>query len=238
MKTTLKRASSRTNGDGSGNGVGVLPPSPFTEVTRYGPPKRSPLRKVARFFGWLLVFLFVLGGGAGGGWVLYLNEEITGTRAHSAEARAAEAVLDEVPAADEPAVALVIGYDSRLGKDKGNPPRSDTLILVRADPRLKTISLLSLPRDLVVDIPACRGLPPRRDRINSAFTDCGMKGAVQTVRSFTGVPINYMVAVDFVGFMDIVDALGGVYLDVDRRYFNDNAGLGPGQTYATIDLRP
>ena len=238
MKTTLKRASRRANGNGSGNGVGALPPAPFTHVTRYGPRPRSPLLKLARIFGWVTVFLFVLGGGAAGGWLLYLNEELTGTRAHSVGARAAEAVLDEVPPADDPAVALVIGYDSRLGKDKGNPPRSDTLILVRADPRLETISLLSLPRDLVVEIPACRGLPPRLGRINSAFTDCGMKGTVETVRSFTGVPINYMIAVDFVGFIDIVDALGGVYVDVDRRYFNDNAGLGPGQTYARIDLRP
>ena len=238
MKTTLKRASGRTNGNGSGNGDGALPPLPLTEVTRYGPRPRSPLRKVARFFGWLVVFLFVLGGGAAGGWVLYLNEQITGTRAHSPEAREAEAVLDEVPPADQPANALLIGYDSRRGKDKGNEARSDTLILLRADPRLKTISLLSLPRDLVVEIPACRGFPARLARINSAFTDCGMKGAVETVRSFMGVPINYMIAVDFVGFRDIVNALGGVYMDVDRRYFNDNAGLGPGQTYATIDLRP
>lgn len=238
MKTTLKRASGRTNGNGSGNGVGVLPPAPFTRVTRYRPRPRSPLRRGARFFGWLVVFLFVLGGGAAGGWLLYLNEELTGTRAHTPEARAAETVLDEVPPADQPATALVIGYDTRPGKEKGDDARSDTLILIRADPRLKTISLLSLPRDLVVDIPACRGLPPRQARINSAFTDCGMKGAVETVRSLTGVPINYMIAVDFVGFVDIVDALGGVYLDVDRRYFNDNAGLGPGETYAPIDLRP
>jgi LCP family protein required for cell wall assembly len=237
MKTTLKRASGRTTANGSGNGAGVLPPAPLTEVTRYGPRTRSPLRKVGRFFGWLVVLLFVLGGGAAGGWLLYLNEEFAGTRAHSPQARAAEAILDEVPPADEPAVALVIGYDSRRGADKGNPARSDTLILVRADPRLKTISLLSLPRDLVVDLPACGGLPARQDRINSVFTECGMKGTVEAVRSFTDVPINYMIAVDFVGFMDIVDALGGVYLDVDRRYFNDNAGLGPGETYARIDLR-
>ena len=239
MKTTLKRASGRTNGNGSGNDLGAVPPAPLTAVTRYGPTPRSPLRKVGRFFASLVVLLFVAVGGVAGGWALYLNEEIfAGTRAHSPDARAAEAILDEVPPADQPAVALVIGYDSRLGKEKGNDARSDTLILVRADPQLKTISMLSLPRDLVVEIPACRGLPARQARINSAFTECGMKGAVETVRSFTGVPINYMVAVDFVGFRDIVDAIGGVYLDVDRRYFNDNSGLGPGQTFAEIDLRP
>ena len=238
MKTTLKRGTGRTDGNGTRNGVAALPPAPLTQVTRYGPRRRGPLRKAARVFAWVLVAFFVLAGGAAGGWLVWVNEKFAGTRAHSREARAAEAILDAVPAADKPAVALVIGYDSRLGKDKGNPPRSDTLILVRTDPGSKTISLLSLPRDLVVDIPACRGLPERRTRINAAFTECGMRGTVETVRRLTGVPINYMVAVNFVGFMDIVNALGGVYVDVDRRYYNRNEGLGPGQTYAQIDLHP
>ena len=238
MKTTLKRGTGRTDGNGARNGAAALPPAPLTQVTRYGPRRRGPLRKAARVFAWVLVAFFVLAGGAAGGWLVWVNEEFAGTRAHSREARAAEAILDAVPAADKPAVALVIGYDSRLGKDKGNPPRSDTLILVRTDPGSKTISLLSLPRDLVVDVPACRGLPERRTRINAAFTECGMHGTVETVRRLTGVPINYMVAVNFVGFMDIVNALGGVYVDVDRRYYNRNEGLGPGQTYAQIDLHP
>ena len=53
----------------------------------------------------------------------------------------------------------------------------------------------------------------------------------------TGIPINYMVTVNFIGFQEIVDKVGGVYLDVDYRYFNDNSGLGLGQMYAEIDLR-
>ena len=48
---------------------------------------------------------------------------------------------------------------------------------------------------------------------------------MQTVRDLTGLPINYLITVNFRGFKQIVNRLGGVWIDVDRRYFNDNAGL-------------
>ncbi|MDQ3858456.1 MAG: LCP family protein [Actinomycetota bacterium] len=235
MRTTLKRGTVH----GDRNGVPVFPPSPLTPVTRYGPRRRSRLHLLGRILLWTFVFCFVLVGGAAGGWVLWVKEEFSGTRAHSRQAKEAEGILDDVPPADQPAVALVIGHDRRFtGPAKGAPSRSDTIMLVRADPRLRAISMLSFPRDLVVTIPACRDFPERVARINEAFTECGPKGTIQTVKRLTGVPINYFITVDFRGFMDIVEALGGVYIDVDRRYFNDNEGLGPGETYERIDLHP
>ena len=232
MKTTLKRGTGRRET----NGAPTFPVSPLTSITRYGPPRRSPVRALGRFLLWTFAFLFVVGGGAAGGFFLFSTQSLTGTRAHSAEAKAAERVLDAVPPASQPAVAVVIGYDTRMGPEKGNPPRSDTVMLLRADPKSNTMSMLSFPRDLVVTIPACRNYLERQARINEAFTECGMRGTVQTVQKLTGIPINYMIAVNFRGFIQTVNKLGGVYLDVDRRYFNDNSGLGEGETYATIDL--
>ena len=95
--------------------------------------------------------------------------------------------------------------------------------------------MLSFPRDLVVDIPGCRRQPAFRDRINEAFTVCGPRGTVETIKKLTGVPVNYMVTVNFQAFIEIVNRLGGVYIDVDRRYFNDRGGPSG---YATIDLHP
>jgi LCP family protein required for cell wall assembly len=231
MKTTLKRGVGR----GSMNGVPAVPPSPLTTVTRYGPHRRSRLALVGKIFFWLFAVVLVAMGGLTGGIWLYFEQSLHETQAHSIEAKEAQAILDEVPPPDQPTVAMVLGYDSRLGADKGNAPRSDTVLLIRADPQTKAISLLSFPRDLIVEIPACRGFSTRVRRINEAYTECGTKGSLQTIRNLTGIPINYFITVNFRGFRDIVNELGGVYIDVDHRYFNDNSGPGG---YAKIDLHP
>ncbi len=231
MRTTLKRGIARPET----NGYASLPPAALSPVRRYGTKRRSPFRLVGKIFLWLLVTALVALGALAGGFWLYINHSLAAVQATSPEARAAERVLD-VPVPGQPAVAIVIGYDKRLGKDKNNPPRSDTLMLIRVDPGKETISMLSFPRDLVVDIPGCREQEPFRGRINEAFTACGPRGTLETVKQLTGISVNYMVTVNFRGFNQIVNKVGGVYMDVDRRYFNDNAGRGPGERYATIDL--
>jgi LCP family protein required for cell wall assembly len=107
-------------------------------------------------------------------------------------------------------------------------------MLVRADPGEKTISLLSFPRDLRVDV-FCPGQSTYRDKINAAYSDCGAQGTLETVRKLTGIPINYIITVNFRGFRELVDKLGGVWMDVDRRYFNDHGGP---YGYAKINLQP
>ena len=113
---------------------------------------------------------------------------------------AAKGSLDpQLPISNEPAIALVVGSDFRAG-DVAGGSRSDTLMLVRIDPRTKYISLLSLPRDLHVTIPGY-GV----DKINAAYSDGGYKLALRTVEDDTGVKPNYLVTVDFRGFRDLVD---------------------------------
>jgi LCP family protein required for cell wall assembly len=134
------------------------------------------------------------------------------------------------------AIALIVGYDHRAGIESGLQSRSDTLMLLRADPDTKTISMMSFPRDLIVDI-RCPGKLARRDRINDAYSECGAKGTLETVKSLTGLPVNYLITVNFHGFKQIVDELGGVWMDVDRRYYNRNVGTSE-TNYADIDLQP
>jgi polyisoprenyl-teichoic acid--peptidoglycan teichoic acid transferase len=138
-------------------------------------------------------------------------------------------VLDEVPAGD-PQTILVLGSDRRYGDDKGIPVRSDTIIVVRLDPDKGATAVMSLPRDLKVDIPG-----HGRDRINAAYALGGPNLTVQTVRDLLGIPINHVINVNFGGFQRAVNRLGCVYADIDRRYFNDRGGPGG---YATIDLEP
>ena len=65
----------------------------------------------------------------------------------------------------------------------------------------------------------------------------GSKGAVDTVKKLTGLPINYLITVNFKGFIQVVDRVGGVWVDVDRRYYNRNVGTAA-TNYANIDLKP
>ena len=104
--------------------------------------------------------------------------------AHSADVKEAQTTLDGVPPADKAAIALVIGYDRRHGEAEGTPSRSDTLMLLRADPQTDSISMLSFPRDLIVEI-RCPG-SVFTSKINAAYSTCGAKGALDTVRNLTG----------------------------------------------------
>jgi LCP family protein required for cell wall assembly len=232
MRTTLKRGVSR----GTTNGTPAVPPSPLTHMSRYGPPRRHIGVTVARAFMWVIIGLLVLIGGLAGGAWLWAEDTIALTRPQTEDDKKAQAILDEAPALTEPAVALFVGYDWRKEDGPKSNSRSDTLMLVRADPQNKTVSMLSLPRDLLVETSGCEGHAPRLAKINEAYTDCGITGAIETVRNLTGVKINYYVTVNFAGFQQVVDSLGGVFMDVDRRYFNDNSSFG--ERYSAINLEP
>jgi LCP family protein required for cell wall assembly len=238
MRTTLKKGTR-----GAANGRAELPGVPeeiapsVSPRARYTTQRRNPLRVIGRFFLWLVVVVLVAAGGLAGGVQLYFDYSVAAVRPSSKEVKEAAKFLAE-PVPGQPATAIVIGYDKRFGPESVVGSRSDTVMLVRADPEGDVLTLLSFPRDLIVDIPGCGGHPPFRGRINEAYTYCGPRGTLATVKELTGIPINYMITVNFRAFTNIVDRLGGVYMDVDQRYFNDNSGLGPGSTYATINLRP
>jgi polyisoprenyl-teichoic acid--peptidoglycan teichoic acid transferase len=135
----------------------------------------------------------------------------------------------------KPQTILVIGDDRRKAEalQKHPPPtRSDTMILVRLDPHQRATALMSLPRDLVVDIPG-----HGRQKLNAAFAYGEDRLTLRTVRNLLDIPIHHYVRVTFWGFRGAVDRLGCVYVDVDRKYFNDNSPPnGGGPPYAVIDI--
>ncbi len=242
MRTTLKRGVGRGAALGAaanGNGRAVFPPGAVSTVTRYSqppPPGRSGLGLLGRI---LLITFLVLSSAAlavAGGSYLYFHQSIAAVQASTPDVKRAQKALD-IPKANAPAIALVIGYDHRAGIESANPSLSDTLMLIRADPVTKTISLLSFPRDLDVPIYCSASAPVTTDRINSAYSRCGSKGTLLTVGKLTGLPINYLITVNFHGFKEVVDKLGGVWMDVDRRYYNRNTGSYL-NNYANINLQP
>jgi len=240
VRTTTKRGLGRA-ATLNGSGRAVLPPPVLEPMRRYRqppPPPRSTGKLVAKLFGWLLLALLVIVSGLAGGVYLYGHETLNALAAHSAGAKATakDKHVVKVDSPTEPATALVIGYDTRQGVDAahGQSSRSDTLMLIRADPSQNTLSIMSFPRDLVVPIYCPQSsLPFTHDRINSAWSTCGEQGTLDTVAKLTNIPINFVITVDFHGFKLIVNKLHGVYTMVDRRYY-----IPPNSGTSAINLEP
>jgi LCP family protein required for cell wall assembly len=110
-----------------------------------------------------------------------------------------------------PSNILVLGADTGSKSRQGSVARSDSIIIVHTDPDGHRIVLLSIPRDLRVDIPG-----HGEDKINAAYAYGGPTLAIKTVQSVTGLPINHVVVVDFGTFDQVIDALGGVNVDVPK----------------------
>ncbi len=134
----------------------------------------------------------------------------------------------------EPQTILILGSDKRAGAEfEGETGRSDTTILLRIDPGQGRISALSIPRDLKVEIPGFG-----TEKFNAAYSDGGPKLTLQVVKELTGLKVNHVINVDFLGFVRAVDAIGCVYTDVDRRYFHSNVGVPPSEQYSEINIQP
>jgi LCP family protein required for cell wall assembly len=127
---------------------------------------------------------------------------------------------------------LILGSDKRAG-DEEEAGRSDTTILMRLDPDNEAIALMSIPRDLEVEIPGVG-----TEKFSSAYAYGGPKLTLQVVKELTGLQINHIVNVDFLGFVRAVYAIGCVYVDVDRRYYHSNVGVPPSEQYSEINVQP
>ena len=138
-----------------------------------------------------------------------------------------------------PRTLLVLGSDrrSKYSKDaklgQREKPHSDTIVLVRLDPKRHRVAVLSLPRDLAVTIPGYAD----NTKINQAYDEGGARLTLNTVQHFfetaTNKPfnVNGVIDVNFDGFQRAVNHVGGVYVDVDRKYYNPE-----GTGFAAIDI--
>ena len=118
---------------------------------------------------------------------------------------------------------LVMGLDRRIDEPKDSPTRTDTMFVVSIDPYSKTAGVFSIPRDLWVEVPDRQG-GYVKDRINVAYEygpirkypGGGPALAVATVEHNFGIEIDHYVVLDFVGFIDLIDAVGGIDVEVEE----------------------
>jgi LCP family protein required for cell wall assembly len=139
------------------------------------------------------------------------------------EAARLAAAKEAEQASGEPLDVLVLGVDRRPNSAEGESTRSDTMMLVRVIPATGEVKLLSVPRDLYVEVQS-----GEKDRINTAYAYGGVEKARAVMEDLTGVDIDNYVIVDFEGFEKVIDAMGKVRVDVGKGVFPEHWNMGEG----------
>jgi LCP family protein required for cell wall assembly len=139
-----------------------------------------------------------------------------------------------VPTPGNPQTILILGSDHRAGEPQRDA-NTDTIMLVRLDASSSTINVMSVPRDLMVDIPLPDG-EAETAKVNAAYSIGGPNLVVKTIQQnvFPELQVNHIVDINFTGFADLVDAIGCVYTQVDHYYYNNTAYTD----YSSIDVEP
>jgi len=160
----------------------------------------------------ITIALLLVGVGAAFGYVKFLEGKM---KPKGLMARAIAAVISK-PVPKEPVNFLILGADATEDDPTG---RSDSIILVRVNFEKKTATMVSIPRDFRVDIPD-NGL----DKINHAYHFGGPALTIKTVEEYTGLDIHHYAVVNYEGFVNIVNTLGGVEVDVKEDMVDDELG--------------
>jgi LCP family protein required for cell wall assembly len=110
-----------------------------------------------------------------------------------------------------PTTILMLGTDNAQIGGRTGDRHSDSIMLLRTDPSHHRLYYLSIPRDLEVPIPGSS-----TQKINAAFQIGGPALAIKTIRQFTGIDIDHVMVVNFADFKDLIDALGGITVNVPK----------------------
>jgi len=209
------------------------------------------------FFGLLLSLLLVCGTGAWWLWQDYHAQAGPGqigpfARRGTPDLAALLTALPDVSFTEatpgppwdgrSPLVMLLLGVDDRPWVESWGPPRSDTLVVLVYDPQGPRLGVLSLPRDLMVDIP---GWPAYPQKINMAYPagfaqggpHAGARYAAQVVGQVLDLDIPYYAVVNYASFVQLVDAIGGVKIDVPHPMLLDTYDPQTG-AYKPVRLKP
>ncbi len=199
---------------------------------RHAVPRR-PLRRVLTAIGVMLAMLLVAGSVAAFLTYYKLDRNISSNDVTKLLGTNRPKAITE--GKRSPENILLIGSDTRAGTNQNygksvQGARSDTTILLHLAADRKSATAVSIPRDTVVDIPTCDKedgsvIPGSRARINDAFSRGGPACTIRTIESLSGVFIGHYVVIDFTGFKQMVNALGGVEICLPKRVDDQKSRL-------------
>jgi LCP family protein required for cell wall assembly len=186
--------------------------------------KSTGNRKLSRFkrlplYARILIILFssiiFIGAIGTAGFFIYIDS--MNRTINSLNTTEIENILAPIESPEEPVTILVLGRDTRDAEN--DTGRADIIMLFYLDPEDNTGSLLSIPRDTLVEIP-----DHGEDKINAAYAYGGEELMIRTINSFLGAEINHYITLDFEGFVKLIDALGGVDITIDRPIVDSKSG--------------
>lgn len=218
---------------------------------RRGSPRRRPKGGKRRILRWsaLVLAVLILGTGAAGYlWYEHLNSNLR--KGHRSAGNSGAKKSTPNAAGQTPLNILLIGSDSRnskanlkLGGSKesvGAPPLADVQMLLHVSADRKNASVVSVPRDTRVDIPACQDpdtgkkYPATNTLINETLGRGGPGCTLDTWEKLTGVYIDHWMMVDFAGVVSMADAVGGADVCVKNNVYDGPKPLVPGGSHLRL----
>lgn len=164
----------------------------------------------------LVVFLVLLSYGT----YLYIKADTVLSDSYEEVKRDKSPLRDaEIDPSIDNVSVLIMGVDSNLHRDNAESARTDTLMVATFNKDSKSINLVSIPRDSLVYIPEVG----YEDKINHAHYFGGTEAAIETVETLLDIPIDYYVKLNFHAFVDVVDALNGITVDVPYEFKESNS---------------
>jgi len=184
--------------------------------------KKNKKSKKKSFFKWagIVLLVILLAVGTYGGYLLMKAKDVVND-SYEDDGRGNKSALrdtDVDPVTDNVSV-LIIGVDESEKRASLGVSRSDTLILATLNKDDHTVKMVSIPRDSYVYIPE-RNM---NDKINHAHAFGGTKATIETVEHLLEIPVDYYVKVNFEAFIDIVDSLGGITVNVPYEFKEQNS---------------
>ncbi|WP_050616473.1 LCP family protein [Bacillus testis] len=178
--------------------------------------RKKSRKKLAMFI--LTPILVLLFGTVGYVATLYTKAEQVADQSYEPLDRSSKAVADLSNHVDNMSI-LFIGVDDSQSRNYKDSTRSDALLLATFNKKLKTVKLLSIPRDSYVYV------PDKGDytKINHAYALGGARGSVETVEKLLDIPVDYYVRMNFYALIDIVDALGGIEVNVPYEMYEKDS---------------
>jgi LCP family protein required for cell wall assembly len=176
------------------------------------PPRGPKERHWGRWIALTLLVFLLLAAAWGGTTYLAFSRGIDGANERLPKSVRPQLTKQDGLLTSTPTTIAILGTDgARFGGREG-ARRSDSIVLLHTNPRRHRLAYLSIPRDLRVEIPGYGTA-----KINAAFQVGGPTLALKSIRALTGLPVNHVAFVDFDGFRELIDAVGGIEVDVPKR---------------------